>query len=81
LTELRRWIASQKQQQPLPVVPVTLNTTSLPPVLSSEPSRTLLSEMKKEGNYVLLCKVNYVLCLSDDTWLTRNIMETVITSI
>jgi hypothetical protein len=71
LTELRRWIASQNQQQRLPVVSVTLNTTLLPPVLHSEPSRTLLSEIKKEGNYILHCKVNNVLCFSDGTWLTE----------
>jgi hypothetical protein len=65
LTELRRWIASQKQQQPLPAAPVTSNTALLPPVLSSEPTKTLLNEIKKEGNYVLHCKVNNVLCFSD----------------
>jgi hypothetical protein len=65
LTELRRWIASQNQQQPLPVVPVTSNTTLLPSVPSPKPSRTLLSEIKKEGNYVLHCKVLDVHIWSD----------------
>jgi hypothetical protein len=56
LTELRRWIASQKQQLRLPAVPVTSNTTFVLPVLSSERNRTLLSEIKREGNYVLLLR-------------------------
>jgi len=60
LAELRRWIASQEQQKPLPAVPY----------LCSEPIRALLSEIKKEGNYVLHCKVNNALCFSD-TWLTE----------
>jgi hypothetical protein len=71
LTELRRRIALQNQQQPLPAVSVTSNTTLLPPVLSSKSSRTLLSEIKEEGNYILHCKVNNVLCFSDDTWPTE----------
>lgn len=61
LTVLREWITSKEQQQPLPVDPTLLSA-----VLSSKPSRTLLSEIKEEGNYILRCKVLDVNILSDE---------------
>jgi hypothetical protein len=44
--------------------------------VSSEPTETVLSEVKKEGNYVLLCKVNNVLLLYD-IWFTEILYKNV----
>jgi hypothetical protein len=38
--------------------PSTKDVADCQSVVSSEPTETLLSEVRKEGNYVLLCKVN-----------------------
>jgi hypothetical protein len=61
LAELRTWIAAPDEQNPLPGLPY----------VCAEPIRTPLSGVKKEGNYILHCKVNNALCFSDDTWLTE----------
>jgi hypothetical protein len=61
LAALRVWIAARDQQNPLPALPH----------VDSEAIRTLLSGIKKAGNYVLQCKVNNALCFSDVTWLTE----------
>jgi hypothetical protein len=43
--------------------PSTTKVADCQSAVSSEPTETMLSEVKKEGNYVLLCKVNNILFL------------------
>jgi hypothetical protein len=62
-------VRAQRHQSANPSSP-TERVADCQSAVSSAPTETLLSEVKKEGNYILLCKVKYILFLCD-IWLTE----------
>jgi hypothetical protein len=75
-TEPQTAVMAQRLQSVSPP-PSSKNVAECQSAVSSEPTETLLSEVKKEGHYVLLCKVNNIFFIYLYIFL-HNLIQTVI---